>query len=88
MKNIATGFTAGILLAVAVIVTSLFALVEMTLMDTDDDGQITAAGDLPLFVQVLLGIDTTPQDVYRADVNCDGNADGEDIQGFVDLIMP
>jgi len=55
--------------------------------DMDDDTDVDL-DDLPIFVNVLLGLDTTPVRVARADVNCDGSVDGRDIQPFTDLLTP
>ena len=54
-------------------------------MDNDSDVDLD---DLPIFVSVLLGLDTTPVRVARADVNCDGLVDGRDVQPFTDILAP
>lgn len=56
--------------------------------DLNNDTVVTAAGDLGPFVQVLLGLDTTPLHVYRSDTNCDGVVNGRDIPGMVDALIP
>lgn len=56
--------------------------------DLNDDGFLTESGDLPLFVNVLLGSDATPLRVYRSDTNCDGSVDGRDTTGFIDALVP
>ncbi len=43
--------------------------------------------DIAIFTAVLLGNDTITCHVLRSDVNNDGNADGEDISGFLDAIL-
>lgn len=58
----------------------------LLLGDLNGDQSITAA-DVPIFVNVLLGNDTSPAHVCPADVNNDGNADGMDIQPFIDLLL-
>jgi len=50
--------------------------------DMNDDDVITPA-DIAGFIDVLLEIDTLPDSVARADVNCDGLPNGADIGGFV-----
>ncbi|MFO0972536.1 MAG: LamG-like jellyroll fold domain-containing protein [Phycisphaerae bacterium] len=54
--------------------------------DLDQDGVATPA-DIARFVQALRG---TPVDVYDlvlADTNCDGHANGLDVQGFVSALL-
>ena len=55
--------------------------------DMNDDGLLTIAGDLQPFINVLLGLDTDPLHLVRADLNCDGLDDGDDIQLFVDALI-
>ncbi|NUQ46188.1 MAG: HYR domain-containing protein, partial [Phycisphaerae bacterium] len=64
-----------------------FTVTVVPLPDIDDDGDVDF-NDLLLFVDVLLGLDTTPLHVARSDVNCDGLADGDDVQGFLDALYP
>jgi hypothetical protein len=52
--------------------------------DLNGDGAVDYA-DLPLFVQVLLGMD--PLRIHLADMNGDGVADGKDIQLFIEAMM-
>ena len=54
--------------------------------DLNDDTQVDAL-DIPIFVNVLLGLDPTPWRVARADTNCDGGANGADIQPFLNLAI-
>lgn len=54
--------------------------------DLDDNGDVNAT-DLQLFVDVLLELDTDPLRLNRADTNCSGQTDGEDIAPFVDLFL-
>jgi len=54
--------------------------------DVDDDGDVDA-GDLGLFVQVLLGLDNDIDHVVASDMNADCAVNGEDIQGFVEAFM-
>lgn len=49
--------------------------------DIDGDGDEDGA-DAAVLVEVLLGRDTNPAHVSAADVNCDGVADGADIQAL------
>lgn len=55
--------------------------------DIDGNGTIDA-GDVDLFVRVLLQLETHPVHVQRCDLNGDLIADGRDIQPFVGLLMP
>lgn len=55
--------------------------------DVNNDAAITFA-DVQPFVNVLIGVDTDPGRVARSDVNCDGVADGRDIAGMTDLLVP
>lgn len=43
--------------------------------------------DIPTMVNVMLGIDIDPWHRLCADVNGDGHANGNDFQGFVDLML-
>ncbi len=54
--------------------------------DLNDDAQVDAL-DIPIFVDVLLGLDPTPWRVARADANCDGASNGADIQPFLNLAI-
>lgn len=45
-------------------------------------------GDVTALVNVLLGLDTDPQRVARADINCDGVANGRDVAAFIPLLVP
>ena len=56
-------------------------------LDLDDDGDFDNA-DIQVFVNVLLGLDTSPIRRQNADQNCDGATDGEDIQFFVNAAIP
>lgn len=51
-----------------------------------DDGLVTTM-DVPTFVDVLLGFVTDPIRRAAADVNCDGNVNGIDIQLFVNRML-
>lgn len=55
--------------------------------DLDGDTLVTMA-DVPLFVDVLLGNDPDPDHLSRADINCDGAANGADVQAFVERLLP
>jgi hypothetical protein len=50
--------------------------------DLNADGALDHL-DIPLFIEVLLGINTDQATILRADLNRDGAADGNDIQGLV-----
>ncbi len=52
--------------------------------DMDADGDVDI-DDLPLFVDVLVGLD--PDHVARADMNGDGLANGLDIQPFANVLL-
>jgi len=54
--------------------------------DIDNDLDVDG-GDLAIFVDVLLGINQTPLHVTRADLNCSGEADGEDIARWVEVML-
>lgn len=54
--------------------------------DVNQDGQITEA-DVAAAVDVLLGLDLTPSHVAATDANCDGVADGDDIQPFLEFVL-
>jgi len=54
--------------------------------DFDGDFAVTTS-DIPLFVWVLLQADPHPAWLDAADLNCDGLANGEDIQVFVDVLL-
>ncbi len=54
--------------------------------DFNGDFDVTTA-DISAFAQVLTGADTHPARRDAADVNCDGSANGNDIQPFVDAIL-
>lgn len=43
--------------------------------------------DVAAAVEVLLGNDTDPAHVNAVDADCDGDADGNDIQGFIDFML-
>ena len=55
--------------------------------DMNNDGVVDLL-DVPYFVNVVMGTDTTAFRVARADMNCDWVLDGRDIQMFVNLIAP
>lgn len=55
-----------------------------TVGDVNRDDMVDMA-DIGAAVQVLLGIDINPEHVIAADANCDGAADGLDLQPLVDL---
>lgn len=50
--------------------------------DMDGDGDLDAI-DTTIFIGVLLGQNTTPQQIAAADMNGDGAADGCDVPGFI-----
>lgn len=54
-------------------------------MDADCDVDLN---DVPLFVNVLTGLDLDPGRLARANVNGDGNTNGLDVDPFVDLVIP
>jgi hypothetical protein len=55
--------------------------------DMTDDHVVNLL-DVPIFANVLIGVDTTPYRVARADVNCDGLVDGRDIAPFLAILVP
>jgi len=54
--------------------------------DLDDNGAVQLA-DVPIFVQVLLGLDLDPTHVATSDVNCDGDVNGLDVFPLVQLLI-
>ena len=54
--------------------------------DLDGDGLATTA-DVPLVVNVLLGLDTDPHRLAAADVDENGMANGASIRLFVDTLL-
>lgn len=64
----------------------LTATPGVTQGDVDGNGSAELA-DLPLFINVLLGLDTDPMHVAASDTNCDGTVDGLDIQGEVAILL-
>ncbi|MEE8385407.1 MAG: carboxypeptidase regulatory-like domain-containing protein, partial [Dehalococcoidia bacterium] len=68
-----------------------FAVVDAQCLsgDTNEDSELTVGGDVPAFVELLLGTGGG-SDYQRcaADVNADGAIDGRDAQGFVNLFRP
>ncbi|HVP13358.1 MAG TPA: hypothetical protein VMV94_19445 [Phycisphaerae bacterium] len=54
--------------------------------DLDGNGHCDVQ-DVPLFVAVLLGEDTNPAHRSAADLTCDGDVDGQDVQAFVDRCL-
>ena len=51
--------------------------------DCNNDGLITVEGDIPCFVDALLGFDNPPGAIFRSDLNFDGFTDGLDAQEMV-----
>lgn len=68
-------------------ITCSFTVTVTPSPDMDNDNDVDVA-DIPIFINVLLGTDTDPVRVARADVNCDGAANGRDVQPFVDILTP
>lgn len=54
--------------------------------DVNGDSSVDVA-DAAVFVDVALGVVTDPDSLERADLNCDGNVDGLDVQILVDQIL-
>lgn len=54
--------------------------------DIDDDGDVDYV-DRTLFINVLLGTETTPSYVERADLTNDGVADGNDTPDFITALL-
>jgi len=54
--------------------------------DVDGNGT-TEPADILRFVQALLGSPIHPADTQRSDTNCDGVANGLDVQGFVTAVL-
>lgn len=63
-------------------VTVTFTPVRPEAGDADGNGSINAA-DIGVFVNVLLGLDTSPVHVAGSDVTANGVADGDDVGPFV-----
>jgi photosystem II stability/assembly factor-like uncharacterized protein len=55
--------------------------------DCDGTGALTPDGDIPCFIDVLLGTNPDPGAVGRSDINGDGHVDAGDIEGFVDCLL-
>lgn len=55
--------------------------------DCNDSGSVDI-GDLPCFIQALLGTEIVPGAIARSDYNADGVTDGRDIQSFVNFLFP
>lgn len=53
--------------------------------DINADGFVNS-GDVGPFVSTLLGSPPTGEATFRSDMNADGSADGDDIQGFLELL--
>ncbi len=54
--------------------------------DMNEDG-LTTTDDITAFARALVGIPLDVYDVLLADVNCDGHANGLDVQPFVNLLL-
>ena len=54
--------------------------------DMDGNREVTI-DDLPIFVQVLLGLDTDPRRICAADMDDTDGPTGDDIQPFVDSTL-
>jgi hypothetical protein len=54
--------------------------------DVNNDGRMNGA-DIAAFLEVLKGTDTDPLHVSRADVNCDGLANIDDVEPFVFTVL-
>lgn len=63
-----------------------FTVTSRPIGDLDGDNLVTTL-DAPLLAAVLTGLDTTPALVAVADINCDGQRNGLDIQAFVDILL-
>jgi len=59
---------------------------ELCAGDFDCNGTIDAS-DINTFIAVLLGLDTNPRHIARADIDHNGLANGRDVGPFVDLII-
>ncbi len=68
-------------------VTCSFTVHVVATPDVNNDSVVNSS-DVGPFIQVLLGLDTTPLHVYRSDTNCDGVVNGRDIPGMVDALIP
>lgn len=83
------GSTAGSDITGNIATSALVTIIEPcspTVGDIDGDSFITFA-DIADAVDVYLGLDTTPAHVTAADANCDGFANGLDIQPLVNYIL-
>ncbi len=54
--------------------------------DHDDDADVDGL-DLLIFIDVLVGSETSPTLMERADLNCDAEVDTRDVPLFVDSIL-
>lgn len=55
-------------------------------VDPDGSGELTMA-DIPVFVDVLLGLDSSPMHVFGSDRDCDGRVTGTDIAPLVEGLI-
>lgn len=62
------------------------SLVPFTPGDIDGDGDCDSE-DLQVFIDVLIGLDSNAVHVAASDMNHDGIADGNDVPGFVVVLM-
>lgn len=57
-------------------------------LEGDTNGDLTVdLDDVPIFVEVLLGLDIDPDHISASDVNCDGEVNALDIQPLLDLLL-
>lgn len=55
--------------------------------DCNNDGLLNVEGDIPCFVDSLLGIDNPEGSIFRSDLNFDGFTDGLDVQEMVNCFV-
>ncbi|GMU34952.1 MAG: hypothetical protein HS101_11080 [Planctomycetia bacterium] len=55
--------------------------------DCNNDGLLNVEGDIPCFVDALLGIDIPEGAIFRSDLNFDGFTDGLDVQEMVNCFV-
>jgi hypothetical protein len=55
--------------------------------DCNNDGLLNVEGDIPCFVDALLGFDIPEGAIFRSDLNFDGFTDGLDVQEMVNCFV-
>ncbi len=64
-----------------------FLLADCNLPGDINCDDVVDLADADTLTAVLLGLDTDPVHIAAADLNCDGSANGDDVQPFVDALL-